>query len=56
MSSQVHIGLHNKDPSPREYTVKITEMKDVDMLPKDLGERYQVFDSIFKRDDASGVS
>jgi hypothetical protein len=56
VSTKVHIGLHNKCGIPRDFTIKITELKDIEMLPKELGEKYTIFDKIFKREDATQVS
>ena len=49
ISHHAHIGIHNKSGKPEEYKVKITELKTHEMLPHDIRERYQIFDSIFKR-------
>lgn len=56
MSFKVNIGIHNKDPASRDFTLKITELKDLEMLPKELSDKYRLFDSIFKREDATSVS
>lgn len=56
ISSIAHIGLHNKSGSTTDYTIKLTELKDLDMLPPSLQAKYEIFDNIFKRSDASQVS
>jgi hypothetical protein len=56
ISSVVHIGLHLKNSPPKEYTVKLTEMKDSDMLPQELRFRYELFNRYFDHSDAFQVS
>jgi hypothetical protein len=55
VSRKAHIGLHNKrgDGSSRQYTLKLTELKEIDILPPEIRDRFLVFDNLFKRNDAS---
>ena len=53
ISHKAHLGLYNKSGRPREYTLKITEMKDSEMLPDSLRVRFEYFEKLFKRTDAS---
>ena len=56
ISTKAKIGVYNKAGEPREYTVKVTEMQERDMLPPELKDKYSFFDSIFRKEDASEIS
>jgi hypothetical protein len=56
ISTKAKIGVYNKAGEPREYTVKVTEMQERDMLPPELKGKYSFFDSIFRKEDASEIS
>ncbi len=53
ISTKARIGVYNKSGKSREYKVKVTELKEKDMLPDELKARFMLFDSIFKKEDAS---
>lgn len=53
---KAHIGVYNKSGTPHPYTLKVTEMRDTEMLPPELLDKYMLFESIFKRTDASQIS
>jgi hypothetical protein len=40
ISSKACFGIFNKAQEVREYTVKVTEVPDIDMLPPDLKSKY----------------
>ena len=53
ISTKARIGVYNKSGKSREYKVKVTELKEKDMLTDELKARFMLFDSIFKKEDAS---
>ena len=53
ISTKARIGVYNKSGQSREYKVKVTELKEKDMLPDELKTKFMLFDSIFKKEDAS---
>ena len=56
IGTNARIGVYNKSGSPREYKVKVTELKEKDMLPDDIKAKFILFDHIFKKEDASLIS
>ena len=57
MSDKAHIGIFNKSQDPdRQYTLKVTELKDHEMLPVELRDKFIFFDGLYSRQDASQIS
>jgi Histone methylation protein DOT1 len=50
------MSIFNTSAKEIQYRVKVTELRDHDMLPVTLRDRYLAFSEIFNRDDAQQVS
>jgi len=55
IGTKMHIGLHTK--TPRDYTLRVSELKDNQILPPELRARFNLFETVFKTsEDASTIS
>lgn len=59
ISDSAHFGIYNKKSSTaeqsqlkRKYKFKVSEIKEEDLLPQDIKEKFLFFESIFKGSDA----
>jgi hypothetical protein len=56
ISTKAKFGVYNTSGVPRSYSIKVTEIQDFNMLPPLLKLKYQLFDSVFNKADASQIS
>lgn len=56
ISERAHFGIYNNSDQPKEIEFKLKEVTEESLLPEDLRRRSEIFNSLFKEVDASGVS
>ena len=56
IGTKAHFGLYNKSGSPKQYTFKLTEILEEDLLSAEVRDKFIFFDSLYKQIDAQQVS
>jgi hypothetical protein len=58
VSDKAYIGIYNDDTTiaDRSYTIRVTEVKEEDLLSEDLKPKYQIYERVFQDIDAATVS
>ena len=57
VSNKAYFGLYNKSGEEKAYKFKVTEIKEEDILPEDLKDKFLFFEEIFiNKDEAAMVS
>lgn len=57
VSAKAHFGLYNKSGLERSYKFSVTEIKEEDLLPIELKDKYLFFEELFNsKEEAANVS